>query len=127
MIALMTMMLFAATSPELKVISDLASYLSEGNGPGAIDAFDKSIPNYQTLSDNIFAIVAQADVSCTIDPIEQKGNVIEVDWFLKLNSKADEGPTERRQMNVKVTINKVGKKWRITAIDPASILDPPKS
>jgi hypothetical protein len=126
MIALMAMMLFAATTPELKVISDLANYLSEGNGPGAIDAFDKSMPNYQTLSDNIFAMVAQADISCTIDPIEQKGNVIEVDWFLKLNSKADEGPTERRQMNVKVTINKVGKKWKITAIDPQSILDPPK-
>ncbi len=112
--------------PEFKVIADLANYLSQDNGPGAMEAFDKSMPNYQTISNNVFAMVAQADVSCTIDPIEQNGKVIEVDWFLKLNSKADEGPTERRQMTVKLTIEKVGKKYKITAIDPPTILDPPK-
>ena len=124
MIALLALLLMAP--PEFQVIADLANYLSQGNAPGAMDAFDKSIPNYQTLENNVFALVAQADLSCTIDPIEQKGNVIEVDWFLKLNSKADEGPTERRQQTIKLTIVKVGKKWKITAMDPVSILDPPK-
>jgi hypothetical protein len=127
MIALLILFLFApAQPPEFKVIADLANYLSEGNGPGAMDAFDKSMPDYQKFSDNVFAMVSQADVTCTIDPVEQKGNVIEVDWFLKLNSKSEEGPTERRQMTVKLTIEKVGKKWKIKAIDPPTILDPPK-
>jgi hypothetical protein len=128
MIALVALLLFAPPQPpELKVLADLANYLSEGNAPGAMDAFDKSIPNYQTISDNVFALVAQADISCTIDPVEQNGSVFEVDWFLKLNSKADHGPTERRQQTVKLTIVKMGKKWKITAIDPATILDPPKT
>ncbi len=127
MIALLALLLFApAQPPEFKVIADLANYLSEGNGPGAMDAFDKSTPNYQTLSNNVFAIVAQADVTCTIDPVEQQGNVIEVDFFLKLNAKSDQGPTERRQMTVKLKIEKVGKKYKITGIDPPQILDPPK-
>jgi hypothetical protein len=127
MMALLILFLFApAQPPEFKVIADLANYLSQGNGPGAMDAFDKSMPDYQKFSDNVFAMVSQADVTCTIDPVEQKGNVIEVDWFLKLNSKAEEGPTERRQMTVKLTIEKVGKKWKIKAIDPPTILDPPK-
>jgi hypothetical protein len=121
---LLTLLLFAP--PEFQVIADLAASLSEGNGVGAMDAFDKSIPNYQTISNNVFAIVNQADVSCNIDPIEQDGNVISVDWFLKLNSKADEGPTERRQMTVKLTIVKIGKHYKITKLDPVTILDPPK-
>ena len=125
---LLALLLFAAPAqpPEFQVIADLANYLSQGNGPGAMDAFDKSMPNYQTISNNVFAMVSQADVTCTIDPTEQKGNVIEVDWFLKLNSKADQGPTERRQVAVKLTIEKVGKHYKIKAIDPPSILDPPK-
>ena len=128
MMALIALLLMLGPQPpEFKVIADLANYLSQGNAPGAMDAFDKSTPGYQTLSNNIFAMVAQADISCTIDPVEQNGNVIEVDWFLKLNSKADEGPTEQRQRTVKLTILKVGKKWKITAIDPPSILDPPKN
>jgi hypothetical protein len=125
---LFALFLLAAPSqpPELQVIADLANYLGQGNGPGAMDAFDKNMPNYQTISNNVFAMVSQADVTCSIDPTEQKGNVIEVDWFLKLNSKADQGPTERRQMTVKLTIDKVGKHYKIKAIDPPSILDPPK-
>jgi hypothetical protein len=127
MIALLALLLFAPAQqpPEFKVIADLANYLSGGNAPGAVDAFDKSIPNYQTLSNNIFALVSQAEISCNIDPIEQKGNVIEVDWFMILDSKAILGPTERRQMTVKLTIEKVGKRYLIKAIDPPSILAPP--
>jgi hypothetical protein len=128
MIAILALLLFgpAQQPPEFKVIADLANYLSGGNAPGAVEAFDKSIPNYQTLSNNIFAMLSQAEVSCTIDPIEQRGNVIEVDWFMKLNSKAALGPTERRQMTVKLTIEKVGHNWKIKFVDPPSILDPPK-
>jgi hypothetical protein len=130
MIALLALLLMAPLMtpqpPEFKVIADLANYLSQGNAPGAMDAFDKNMPGYQTIENNVFAMADQAEISCTIDPIEQNGSVIEVDWFLKLVSKADEGPTERRQQTVKLTIVKVGKKWKITAIDPPSILDPPK-
>jgi hypothetical protein len=127
MIALVALLLFApAQPPEFKVIADLANYLSQGNAPGAMDAFDKSAPNYQTLSNNIFALVSQSDISCTIDPVEQKGNVLEVEWFMKLNSKSEQGPTERRQMTVKLTIEKVGNRWKIKFLDQPSILDPPK-
>ena len=128
MIALLALLLFAppAQPPEFRVIADLANYLSEGNAPGAMDAFDKNMPGYQKLSDQVFAMVAQADVSCTIDPVEQKGNTIEVDWFLKLNAKSETGPTERRQMRVQLTIEKVGKRWKITAMDPVTILRAPE-
>ncbi len=112
--------------PALKTISDLASSLSEGNPAGAMSTFDKSIPNYQTISNNIYALTAQADISCSIDPVDQNGNEVEVDWFLMLQSKEEHGTTERRQMTVKLTIVKAGKNYKITAITPASILDPPK-
>jgi hypothetical protein len=124
MIALLALLLIAP--PEFKVIADLANYLSQGNAPGAMEAFDRNMPGYQKLADNIFAMTAQADISCTIDPIEQTGKVIEVDWFLKLNSKAEQGPTERRQQTVKITIEKIGKSFKIINIEPLSILGPPR-
>jgi len=111
--------------PALKALSDLASSLSEGNPAGAMSAFDKSLPNYQTISNNIYAMTSQADITCSIDPVDQNGNDVEVDWFLMLRSKEDQGPTERRQMTVKLTVVKAGKSYKITAINPATILDPP--
>jgi hypothetical protein len=126
MTALLAFLLLVQQQPEsLKVLSMLASSLSEGNAAGAVSVLDKNMPGYQKLSDNIFALTSQADLSCSIDPVEQNGDQLEVEWFLLVRSKEENGPTERRQMNVKVTVGKVGKSWKITGLAPASILDPP--
>jgi hypothetical protein len=126
MTALLAFLLFVQQPESLKVLSVLASSLSEGNPAGAVGALDKNMPAYSTLSNNIYALTSQADLTCSIDPVEQNGDQVEVDWFLMVRSKQENGPTERRQQNVKVTVSKIGKGWKITAISPVSILDPPK-
>jgi hypothetical protein len=110
---------------QLKLISTLASSLSEGNPAAAMAAFDKSAPGYESISANIYALTSQADLTCSIDAIEQNGNEVEADWFLMVRSKQESGPTERRQVKVKITFVQVGKDWKIKALDPRTILDPP--
>jgi hypothetical protein len=111
---------------QLKLISTLASSLSEGNPAAAMATFEKSAPGYESISANIYALTSQADLTCSIDAIEQNGNEVEADWFLMVRSKQESGPTERRQVKVKITFVQVGKDWKIRAIDPRSILDPPQ-
>jgi hypothetical protein len=106
--------------PTYALLSSLASYLSDGNAQGAMSAFSKSMPNYHSLEANVTALTAQADILCNIELLDDN----EADWFLEIKSKENDGPTERRQQTVKLTFEQQGKNWKITSINPASILDP---
>lgn len=128
-LALCAAILRAETKPPIyALLSSLASYLSDGNAPGAMSAFAKSIPHYQIVETNVGALTAQADMICDIELLEESGDEIaraaQTHWFLQIKSKQENGPTERREQDVKLTFAKQGKSWKITSIEPASILDP---
>lgn len=127
MVALFLLFSFAQQDPApLKILSTLASALSEGNATAAMAVFDKNMPGYQTISTNIGALTSQADLTCSIDPVEQINDEVEVDWFLMIRSKEENGPTERRQVRVKITTTQVNKAWKIKSISPITILNPPE-
>jgi hypothetical protein len=50
---------------------------------------------------------------------------VEVDWFLMIRSKQESGPTERRQVKVKLTLTQAGKDWKIKSLTPLTVLDLP--
>ncbi len=130
-LALVTVSLHAEKKPPVyALLSSLSSYFSEGNGPGAITAFAKTMPGYASIEANIMALTAQADILCVIELIDEEGDEqkrkAEVSWFLEIKSKESNGPTERREQNVKLAFEKQGNDWKIVSIDPASILDPLK-
>ena len=109
----------------LKVLSSLATALSEGNPVAAMTAFDRNMPGYETLSANIYALTNQADLTCVIDPIEKNGEEIDADWFLMIRSKEENGPTERRQVKVKITLIQTPKGWKIKTLTPVTVLELP--
>lgn len=125
-LAILALLSFAQESGPLKVLSALASSLSEGNPAAAMAAFDKGMTDYQAVSTNIYTLTSQADLTCSIDAIEQTGNQVEVDWFLMVRSKQETGPTERRQVKVKISFIQTGKEWKIRSINPLTVLDLPK-
>jgi hypothetical protein len=126
-VPLFALLLFAQQDPApLKILSTLATALSEGNAAAAMAVFDKNMADYQTISTNIGALTSQADLTCSIDPVEQINDEVEVDWFLMIRSKEENGPTERRQVRVKITTIQVDKAWKIKAIRPITILNPPE-
>ena len=114
----------------LKLLTQLASRLTDGNLPGSLEAFAKTMPGYGDVSADLGALAAQYDVICVIEIREESGDearrTADTEWFLQLRSKEENGPTERRTTAVKIVTAKSGGKWRITSLEPRSFLAPPQ-
>ena len=114
----------------LKLLTDLSAKLSDNNFPGAVDAFAVTMPGYAEVVANLGALANQYDVICVIEIKEESGDEArrkaETEWFLQLKSKQEGGPTERRTVTVRVTTERIKSKWRITTLEPRSVLAPPQ-
>jgi hypothetical protein len=81
-----------------------------------LEHFDKSMPGYAEFSGQIEAMVGAGEVATTINFINTDGNekkrTLDLDWLLLL-----EGQGPKRAV-IKCTIEKRGKKWKITSIAP---------
>jgi hypothetical protein len=81
-----------------------------------LDHFDKSMPGYAEFSGQIEDMVGAGEVAATIDFVNTEGNdrkmSLDLDWLLEC-----EGQTPKRAV-IKCTIEKRGKKWKITSIGP---------
>jgi len=95
---------------------ELSEAHDNGSGRAFLDDFDKSMPGFAALSDQIEAMVAAGEVSTTIDFVNTEGDdqkrTLDLDWLVQC-----EGQRPKRQV-VKCIIEKRGKKWKITSIAP---------
>lgn len=111
-------------SAALPLLSRVAEALSENNVSEALHYFDRRMPGFDTLASNLNALSAQYLIACSIDLLESSvaGNseTLQLDWFLQLRSKAEEGPLVRRRERVTLTV--IG--GRIAAFAPLSLLKP---
>jgi hypothetical protein len=121
-VAMLLLMLVLEDPPKdvIEFFRSAAAELGEahdnGSGRAFLDHFDKSMPGYVEFSDRVEAMVAAGEVSTTIDFVNTEGNdqkrTLDLDWLLQC-----EGERPKRQV-VKCTIEKRGKKWKITSIAP---------
>jgi hypothetical protein len=88
----------------------------DGNARAFLEHFDKTMPDYPEFSDRIEAMVGAGDVSTTIEFVNVEGTdqkrTLDLDWSLQF-----EGERPKRAI-LKCTIEKRGKKWKITSIAP---------
>jgi hypothetical protein len=81
-----------------------------------LDHFDKSMPGYEDFSSQIENMVGAGEVATNIDFINTAGNekkrTLDLDWVLHC-----EGQNPKRAV-IQCTIEKRGKRWKITAIAP---------
>ena len=109
-------------------IADLASALSQNNSVAALQVFDSKMPRYSTIESDIEALVAQTDVLCAIDVVEEKevpgGREFDVDWYMDLKSQLPNGPSERRRERIILKFELIRGKWKIVAISSPKILAP---
>jgi hypothetical protein len=81
-----------------------------------LDHFDKSMPGYAEFSNQVEEIVGAGEVATNIDFVNTEGNdrkmTLDLDWVL-----ACEGQRPKRAV-IHCTIEKRGRKWKITAIEP---------
>jgi DNA-binding transcriptional MocR family regulator len=104
-------------APQMEVFRDIAEALANRDADAFLDQFDRKMPGYEKLRDEIRELLAVTqEIGTTVDVISDEGDEqkrsLELDWVLKFDT---EDP--RRQI-VKCRAEKQGKKWKITALEP---------
>ncbi len=107
----------------LDFLSSAASALVDDDPAAFLDHFDRNMPEYATLREEIEGLLAAYDVGSTIEVVSDEGDdkkrSLALDWLLLTNEKAaSHGDRATRRRIVKCSIERRGKKWKITSLDP---------
>ena len=98
---------------QMEVFRAASEALANLDVDGFLDQFDPKMPRYEKLRDEVRELIGTAqEIGSTIDVITTDANNLELDWLLKIDNDAP-----RRQI-VKCQVEKQGKKWKITALEP---------
>lgn len=108
----------------LNVFTSAAEGLINDDAASFLDQFDRNMPGYAALQSNVKGLLAAYDVGATIEENTDKGDdqkrTVELDWLLILSQKgATNSPQQTRRQVVKCTVERRGKQWKITALEPA--------
>lgn len=118
-----TVALADSSADVLNVFSAAAEALTNDDSPAFLDHFDRNMPDYAALRSNIEGLLAAYEVGSTIEVVTDEGNdekrMVSLDWLLVTSEKnAVNGNQQTRRRIVKCTLERRGKQWRITALDP---------
>jgi len=107
----------------LNVFTSAAEGLIDDDAASFLDQFDRDMPGYAVLQNNVTGLLAAYDVGATIEEITDEGDdhkrTVALDWLLILTQKgATNSPQQTRRQVVKCTVERRGKQWKITALDP---------
>jgi hypothetical protein len=113
------------------VIGNMANALSTVNAPKFMDAFDKTMPEYETLKSNVPPLMNQSEITSSIEIIKEDGDdtkrVLDLDWYLEIRSLLPDGPIERRREIIHCELVRKDKKhWKIVSLKPMNFFAPAK-
>ena len=109
---------------QMEVFRAATEALANQDADAFLDQFDPKMPQYQELRDEIQDLLGAArEIGSTVDVITDDGDgqkrTLELDWLLKIDN------AEPRRQIVKCQVEKRGKKWKITALDPVEFFRAP--
>jgi len=109
---------------QMEVFRLVNEALANQDADAFLDQFDPKTPQYEKLRDEIQELFGMAqEIGSTIDVITDEGDelkrTLDLDWLLKIDNHA-----AKRQI-VKCRVEKQGKKWKITALDPVEFFRVP--
>jgi hypothetical protein len=107
----------------------LAEDLSGNDAEQFLSRFDRNMPGYRVLAENVRALVAGADVASSVEIASEDGGAdmrqVEVDWLMEITLGGAGSPVERRQEKIRCTLRRSGKRWLVSALDPISFFRAP--
>jgi len=130
----------------LETLTKMAAALTEVNGDGVasnsanvaafMSAVSKNMPDYDTLKNNVTALVNNAEISSSIETLNEEtageAYKIDLDWLLEIRSLEQDGPLVRRREVVHCELrqeqngkNKNKPRWKIVALKPLDFFAPP--
>ena len=108
----------------------MAAALTAVNAPQFMAAFDKNMSGYEKLKDQVDALVNQAEIASSVEPLKDDGDdakrTVELDWYMEIRSVAQDGPIVRRREIVTCELRKQGKRWKIVSLKPVEFFAPAK-
>ena len=120
------------------LFGDMAASLSAANPQEFLAAFDKAMPGYQKLSDNVTALLHGFDIQSSVEFNKNEGDdqkrEVEADWLMILHPvengmyaspKGEVMASDRREQVLKCTVAKQGRKWKMVALGPVEFFAPP--
>lgn len=115
--AALTMVAQERPAPQMEVFREIAEALANRDADAFLGQFDRQMPDYEKLRDEIRELLAVTqEIGSTIDVIADEGDdqkrSLELDWLLKIDT------DEPRRQIVKCQIQKQGKNWKITRLEP---------
>ncbi len=114
----------------LTEVTDTRAGVSRGNVAKFMDAVSKDLPDYDTLKNNVTALVNEGEISSSIDPIAEDGNdqkrTIDLDWAMEVRSLEQDGPIVQRRQVVHCELRRQNKHWKIVALKPIDFFAPAK-
>ena len=126
---LLVISMVAAADPAadvLKVFRDAAEALTNDDAASFLDSFDRDMPGYVTLQTNVEGMLAAYEVGSTIEVVSDEGDDhtrnVELDWLLLATRKdAINSAQETRRQVVKCRLERRGKRWKITRLEPVDL------
>lgn len=110
------------------LVADAAGSLSAGNPAAFLGAFDRNMPGYAKLRQNVTGLLALGDVQSGIDPLEDAGDerrrTAQFHWTLRILRGQQATASARREHVVKCTVEKQNGKWRIISLEPLEFFAP---
>ncbi len=102
---------------QMEVFRLVSEALANQDAEAFFDQFDPKMPQYDKLRNEIQDLFGMAqEIGSTVDVIMDEGDelkrTLELDWLLKIDT------DEPRRQIVKCQVEKRGKKWKITALEP---------
>ncbi len=110
------------------LLSAAASALSAGNAEAFLGCFDSRMPGFEELRAGVTALLREAEPRSSVELLTNEGDdrsrVVKVDWTLNVVSRQDGVGSTRREKTVTFRMEKRGRTWRITGMEPAGFFGP---
>lgn len=105
------------------MVRDASRALQAGNAPLFLAAFNRlPAPAFARLREQVTALAAQRRIASSVATGAPEGGpdewTVRVDWLLRLSSKLDPGPLERREETLTLRVRKHGRRWKVVGCEP---------
>ena len=122
---LMAAVLLFAEPPAdvLDLFREAAEALANDDANAFLTKFDPNMAGFSEFRDEIVGLLAAHDVGSSIEVVNDEGDdqkrSLDLDWLLVISEKnSGNGQSETRRRVLKCHIERQGKQWKITALEP---------
>lgn len=114
----------------VEVFASMAAGISDNNPSEFLKALDKNMPGYGELKVGIEALINQAEIASSVEPVKNDGDdskrTVDLDWYLQIRSRFPDGPIVNRREVIHCELRKDGKHWKVVSLQPREFFAPAK-